>query len=732
MSRTLQRLIFGAAFLGLLAVPTTSALAHALLVRSNPPANARLDSSPGFVELVFSESLEPAFSSAEVLDVSGARVDNRDSNVDPADPTRMTLTLRPIGDGVYTVSWKAASSVDGHVTAGAFSFVIGNGSAPPPSSAGQASASASPSAAEVAAKWLGYLAAASIVGGTLFLLAVWEPGLRQVAAKGDAPLSPPWRALGQAGVVLLLLSSVASLCLQASAAAGTGLTPFRGPIFGEVVFATRYGTLWFVRLIVVLGLALLSWRGEGRAALFGRFVLGSLVLLSFSLGAHAATEARPALPLAADWLHLMAASAWVGGLGYFLAGLLTIRSWPAERRTHLTAELIPHFSVVAASSVAVIALSGVYSSLLRVGSWNGLWSTDYGRVLIAKILLALAMMGIGAINLLWVTPRMRRAAALPGGDPSLGRRFRRLVVGELTLGSLALLAAALLTSLAPAQVATVASGFSGTVRAGDLRIAVQIDPARPGINTFTVIITSAGQPVADAKEVALQFTPESAAVAPLRATLTGAGDGRYTTQGAFLTLPDKWQVQVSVRRQGMFDSIADVSVDLRPGGLAREMPWARLTGALLLAASVLTGATMWVAGGGRRELGGLALLAALTLAAAGATVLSRPLPTRNLVNPVQPNEASIASGHALYLENCVACHGAGGKGDGPIGLTLNPRPADLTLHTIPGVHPDGQLFAWITDGYPGSVMPAWKSRLSDTLRWNLVNYLRTLAPTPTP
>ena len=80
----------------------------------------------------------------------------------------------------------------------------------------------------------------------------------------------------------------------------------------------------------------------------------------------------------------------------------------------------------------------------------------------------------------------------------------------------------------------------------------------------------------------------------------------------------------------------------------------------------------------------------------------------------------------------MPCHGSSGKGDGPIGLTLNPRPVNLTVHTIPGVHPDGQLYEWITNGFPGSVMSAWEDSLPDVLRWDLVNYLRTLVPSASP
>jgi mono/diheme cytochrome c family protein len=120
---------------------------------------------------------------------------------------------------------------------------------------------------------------------------------------------------------------------------------------------------------------------------------------------------------------------------------------------------------------------------------------------------------------------------------------------------------------------------------------------------------------------------------------------------------------------------------------------------------------------------------ALLLVILGLVYLTRPLPSSiGQANPVLPDAKSIAAGQALFSANCAPCHGASGKGDGPLGLTLNPRPADLTFHAIPGVHTDAQLFDWITNGFPGSRMPAWKNIISDTDRWNLVNFIRTLAP----
>jgi mono/diheme cytochrome c family protein len=96
-----------------------------------------------------------------------------------------------------------------------------------------------------------------------------------------------------------------------------------------------------------------------------------------------------------------------------------------------------------------------------------------------------------------------------------------------------------------------------------------------------------------------------------------------------------------------------------------------------------------------------------------------------LTNPVPGDERSLRSGAALYAQDCAVCHGTTGHGDGPEAASLNPKPFDLTVHA--GLHPDYQLFDWITNGIPGTAMPAWKGQLDDQQRWDLVNYLRTLS-----
>lgn len=94
-------------------------------------------------------------------------------------------------------------------------------------------------------------------------------------------------------------------------------------------------------------------------------------------------------------------------------------------------------------------------------------------------------------------------------------------------------------------------------------------------------------------------------------------------------------------------------------------------------------------------------------------------------NPIERTGESIGLGRTLFEQNCMVCHGPGGKGDGPAAAGLPAPPADLTYH-VPG-HPDGTLFKVVTLGVSGVTqknMPAFEEVLSEEERWHLINYLR--------
>jgi hypothetical protein len=107
--------------LGLVAAVPGAAFAHAFLDHASPLVGSTVPSAPREVSLSFTQNLEPSFSTVEVTDGSGARVDRGKPQISG---NTMRVTLKPGGPGTYHVHWHALS-VDTHTTQGNFTFHVG-------------------------------------------------------------------------------------------------------------------------------------------------------------------------------------------------------------------------------------------------------------------------------------------------------------------------------------------------------------------------------------------------------------------------------------------------------------------------------------------------------------------------------------------------------------------------------------------------------------------------------
>jgi mono/diheme cytochrome c family protein len=109
-----------------------------------------------------------------------------------------------------------------------------------------------------------------------------------------------------------------------------------------------------------------------------------------------------------------------------------------------------------------------------------------------------------------------------------------------------------------------------------------------------------------------------------------------------------------------------------------------------------------------------------------------PEDAKKVKNPVKVTPEAMAEATELFQDTCSLCHGPHGAGDGSLAKTLPQKPANFTDPKAMKDVTDGELFWKMSKGR--GVMPAWEEQLSETQRWELVNYLRTLLPksTPTP
>jgi mono/diheme cytochrome c family protein len=223
------------------------------------------------------------------------------------------------------------------------------------------------------------------------------------------------------------------------------------------------------------------------------------------------------------------------------------------------------------------------------------------------------------------------------------------------------------------------------------------NPLGLGQNRFDVTIRDAnGQPINNA-EVALSLVmpADPKTKHPEMRTegkLNSAGGGKYTGV-AMVTMAGNWQVTVTATQNGKPLGQTSTSLAAQTKGSTTAKPAAP----------------------------GSAEHRPHTHTHADAAALK---------NPVPATPESVSNGGAVFTKQCVACHGASGKGDGSMAAKLKSKPSDLTDAEWTHGPSDGEIFTLIRDGAKNAGMKAFRGALSDRQMWDLVNYIRSLGSAP--
>jgi copper transport protein len=412
-----------AAALAALAFPA-AASAHATMERATPSFAQRLAQSPRLVRLQFDQSVEALPNAIRVFDTKGRLLSG--AARPSADRRKVQAPVKRLPRGGYTVRWRVVSA-DSHVVSGVYTFGVRH-RAPP---ATDAFGAEGPTTTEHVVRWLYFLALALLAGGLGFRLLVVRRPLGPAAQRRFYHLL----ALGsigalEVGILAFLLRAEDALQL-----------PFGNFIYGDLspLAKTRFGTAFVAMTLgyaLVSALVFLAWLTERESLLWPAFALALGFASGLSLSGHSSVDAGSSwLSELADWLHLAAASLWVGGLIQ-----LAFVVWPLEPELRRRAFL--RFSRLATVLIVVLLSAGTYLSVLRLPRLSDLWSEGYGRVLLVKLgLVSLALLW-GAAHHFLVRPALERGAPLFA-------RLPRSLAGESAVGMAILLAAAVLVDSKP-------------------------------------------------------------------------------------------------------------------------------------------------------------------------------------------------------------------------------------------------------------------------------------------
>ena len=506
--------------IGLLAGGTTAS-AHAELLSSFPGNQELLVESPAEIALQFTEGVDPIEPGIRLVDAAGNDVEiGAVSQAAGAERMRASVPTT-LDDGTYVVAWQAVSA-DSHRVRGSFTFSVGVPSAVTPGVLDGLFDGGSDTSSESLVlgigRFLSFAGVGLLVGGLVMALA----------------LTPSAVQSRRVGMLLVVAAEVAffgtlwMIAAQANIIGGSFLA-------WSDVANTQSGQWWIARLVVIVLFSILialRSRLAVRGGVVVTAVLGLGVLGVVAAGGHAISGDSVALGFASTLVHLSAMAIWFGGLTVVL-----LAPPPGEFWTRAT-----RFSPWALGSVVALAVSGSANAWRQLGSLEGITESSYGRWLVIKLVLVVAVVGVAAFS--------RRTVHTRGDDASA--IVRRSVGVEIAGVALILGATAgLVNSPPPLDTAEIVS-VSAVV--GSRVAQVELEPAVTGGTEMHVYITSPSGALDRADEITVTAELPAQDIPPFDVETFDAGVNHVIGANVNLPVAGLWTFEITAR-YGDFDQV---------------------------------------------------------------------------------------------------------------------------------------------------------------------------------
>ena len=591
--------VFGFVSVAALFVLAAPASAHAVLQGANPAPQSNLSASPGSVTLEFTEKVDMRADGIQVLDEHLSSVQTGRPTHPSGQSNVVRASLPKLGKGLYTVTWRAVSE-DSHPIRGALTFGF---RADASGTAGRhltEMASAGEKGDRTVGVLFGVMRFGVFVGLALLLGAGWFAAY--LWPEGRQALRVRQLLIGS--LVLTGVSTAVGFLLQGPYTSGKGL----GDLFSSdqisVVWDSRFGKVWMLRLALLVVVALLlRMMVRHRGPLPGWWfsiagVAGLALSATPGLAGHASTGRWTMIALPADMFHVLGMAVWLGGLV-----MLAI----ARTDDHAYARVAERFSGLALGAVVILVITGTFQSIRQLQPITALWDANYGRILIAKLVAFAVVLLIAAWSRKLVhgpgmggfgKPASASAEAVPaaagadsvaeygrgrvaetfgGGDGGAGvgllvksdstsgdggssgdgtptnsppghhqSRLRRSVRGELVFGAVVLAFTSMLVNTSPPRSLAASGPLLTVVKSSPVDFEVHLDPASSSQPNFVhITVVDRGGLPRDVVEMRASLSMPSQGIPPINVELAHDSRGVYFGNDFRIPFPGEWKLTLT-------------------------------------------------------------------------------------------------------------------------------------------------------------------------------------------
>ena len=499
-----------------ISIPIVSA--HPFTEETIPSLASNAPTGTSEVIVFFSEPVDINFSEVKVLDNNGNQIDNKDTNY-YEDELSLIVTTPPLEDGVYTVTTKVLSKVDGHLVPNAFLFAVGN-IVIDPALLELENTSELVFLPEAGARFPGIVGQTIVLGVVIASLIIWgtqnKHSIKEELEKIENIHHGKFMSITGIGLGLIFISDILMIVVQTIRLETSPLDAIQ----------TDFGNIWAIRMVITI-ILLGIWFGLDRKKILSKknqipLLIASLALIATSslIGHGAASGETPALIL--DYIHNLVAAVWIGGIFYFVFTLLpTFSQLKESNREKMSLVLIPRFSIAFIIAIGIVIITGPTLMWFLESDVGLITESVYGQLILIKIAIAAIMVVLGG----FFQFRLQRNAEknFSSGKISVHKKLKRTLKIDAVLGIILLGIVALLTNgtlpageIQQVDAQEIVYGFKTIEFTENVKFDIDITPFSSGTNTILIKTSDfEGNPLNDSNQVKVKISNPSKNISPI-------------------------------------------------------------------------------------------------------------------------------------------------------------------------------------------------------------------------